>query len=127
MAMKRTIITLAAATAVTLGLTACDGADATVPVPAATTTAPAPTTEAELTDDDLFLIVISEEIPNAGPAHIDLAKSVCRAFDAGATVEQVFLTLIGASDHLTAEQLGTLVGAGIGAYCPEHDDLIGGQ
>lgn len=124
--MKRTIVTLAAAAALAVGLTACNTADATPVNTIGRTTAPLETTSA-FSDDDLFLAVVRPEIPEAGAAHIAVGKAVCEALDDGATLDEVFIAMISAGDHFTPEQLGTLAGAGVGAYCPEHNDLIGGD
>ncbi len=119
--MKRAVITVAAAAVLTFGLTACGGSDTSTPVadpgPTAETTAAA---KKPIADDDIFLAVVRPESPEAGPAHIDLAHNICDALDAGATMDQVGMTLLASSDYYTPEQLGTLAGAAVGTYCPEH-------
>lgn len=88
--------------------------------------APASTTVTEQpkTKDDIFMTVIEDTIPGAGPAHIDLAHTICEALDAGASPEEVVLTMLQAGGPLDATQKGTLVGAAVPVYCPEHSDAM---
>ena len=110
--MKRTILTLAVAALAVAGLTACDP-----------TIAP-DVVQPTVSPDTLFLGQLDQAgVPAPGQAHIDVAHSMCDALDAGATMQQVFLTALGSSP-LTPEQTGTLIGAGIVAYCPEYVDDI---
>lgn len=121
--VKRAVPALAAATVLTLGLTGC-GANA----PEQTAAAPAAATTSAPTADDLFLAVVRDEIPGAGAAHIAVGKAVCEALDDGMTLDQVARTMLSAAgDQFTPAQLGTLAGAGVGAYCPEHNGEIGGD
>lgn len=104
--MKRAITTIAATIALIAGMTAC-------------TVQPVETPEAS--KDHAFLTVVRQEIPDAGEEAIRAAHAACDAFDSGATVRQVLNV---ATDYLTLNEATAVIGAGVGAYCPEHMSLF---
>lgn len=120
--MRKCLI-LPVVAALALAVTACDPLDDT----AEASHTPAPTTapvENVVDPDSLFLAVIDDEIPGAGQAHIRVAKAACEALDDGATIEQLIVVALNSDSGLEPGQIGTLLGAGVVAYCPEHADLI---
>ena len=120
--MRKCLI-LPVVAALALSVTACDPLNDA----AEASHTPAPTTtpvENVVDPDDLFLAVIGDEIPGAGAAHVKVAKAACEALDDGATLPQLILVGLDTDSGLEPEQLGFLLGAGIVAYCPEHQDLI---
>ena len=89
----------------------------------ATTTRPIPTKPPSKTMDEKFLDVIHEEgiFKNLTFQAVDLAKSTCETFDAGATLGQVMRI---ATETMGAGDAGFFIGASIGAYCPKYSYLV---
>lgn len=60
---------------------------------------------------------------------IALGKQVCTTLDAGNTVQDLQLALIGGSDGTESDSYwefaGAVIGAGVAAYCPEYSGQIG--
>lgn len=118
----RSCATLVSAAALAVMVTGCTDSATASFVPSPTTLPPAehvtPKTPA-LSDDDLFLVVIADEFPDAGQVHIDIAQVVCEAFGDGLSERQVVSIMLAELDW-TPEQVGSVAGAAVGVYCPEH-------
>lgn len=54
---------------------------------------------------------------------VELVQSTCDALDRGATATQ--LSEAGINSGFTPQQVGWVLGAGVAAYCPEYNDVIG--
>lgn len=87
-----------------------------------------------LSVDDQYLAVLHSfgnyVIENNTDADlIAVGKQVCTALDAGNTVTDLSLALIGGSDGTESdaywEFAGAVIGAGVAAYCPEYEYQIG--
>lgn len=88
---------------------------------------PTSTTTSALSDDDvetLFLTVVRQEIPEAGAETVDLAKAICEGLDDGLTPRQVATALIEAGGPLSNDKKGTILGAAVPAFCPQHNDAM---
>lgn len=88
---------------------------------------PTSTTTSALSDDDtetLFLTLVRQEIPEAGAETVDLAKTLCEGLDAGLTPRQVATAMIEAGGPLSVEKKGTILGAAVPAFCPQHNDAM---
>ena len=109
-----------------------------------TTTRPPTTTAAtELSDDameSLFLAFVRDwsrdkplNIIDTAPDSliIDLALSACQALDEGASYEDIATVAVlslAENDSLTdvnVEAAGTIIGAGVEAFCPQHSGKLG--
>lgn len=109
-----------------------------------TTTTRAPTTtttQYELSDAEMEMLYVTflrswsadkpyNIIDAASDADlVELAESVCNAFDYGNTMEEIALaSLLGLGENATdtnVEATGTLIGAGVEAFCPEHSGKLG--
>ncbi len=112
--------TLAAA-AVAVMVTGCTDSATASFVPSPTTLPPAEhvTPKPAMSDDDLYLAVIADEFPDAGQLHIDVAEVVCEAFGDGLSERQVVSIMLAELDW-TPVQVGSVAGAAVGVYCPEH-------
>jgi hypothetical protein len=53
---------------------------------------------------------------------IDQGHRICGALDKGATIQAVTDRLWSLSPGVTSEQIGQVVHAAIGAYCPQHGE-----
>lgn len=91
-----------------------------------------PVSEAELAEL-AFILTIRSNVPAFDGIEdqilIDLALSACDLFDTGASLETVLLgALSGAGDNadnpVFLEGVGQTIGAGVAAYCPEHNSKI---
>lgn len=99
------------------------------PAPTVEQTTPAPVPEPEPTfdADAAYIEVISDVYPafdadaTIRAQAISLGHEVCGAFDRGATFDQVAEVAIESFEPKVA---GTIIGAAVGAYCPEHTGLI---
>ena len=83
-------------------------------------------TAAAASVDDVFIAALDKqgiEPPSAQDA-IELAQEVCAVFDGGATLDA---TVAAVADYtgLSTGSSAYFVGASVGAYCPEHADVIG--
>lgn len=54
----------------------------------------------------------------------DTARATCDALDSGMSYEEMVVTALFADTGLSIESLGVLMGAAIGAYCPEYQRLL---
>lgn len=83
---------------------------------------PAPAYEPPVeTDEDRFMSVIGPEFPGVPRSTaVNLGRAICTALDEGLSFLQV--GQVGVDNGFTPEQAGTLVGASIGAFCPEYID-----
>lgn len=70
--------------------------------------------------------VINEEIPETVSVPdqdiIDLGESICDRLDAGENILSVAYS--GVEAGFEPRQAGFIVGASVGALCPEHEDLV---
>lgn len=87
-----------------------------------------------LSTDDQYLAVLHSFgnyviESNTDADLIAVGKQVCTALDAGNTVQDLQLALIGGSDGTESdaywEFAGAVIGAGVAAYCPEYNYQIG--
>lgn len=83
----------------------------------------------EQSTDDMYLQVLDDDgVPNVDANRhnlIELGKSACDDLDDGQTIEDLANQVVGnLPDGWTYENVGTVIGAGIAAYCPEHQDQI---
>jgi hypothetical protein len=78
------------------------------------------------TVDAMFLSVVRNAAPIAQQLDdadlIGLAEGVCEALDSGVSIEEIFLLAI--QEALDTDLFGSIAGAGISAYCPQHVDQI---
>lgn len=122
--MMRTL-TGVAAIALTIGIGACTshtgdtGSDST----------PSTTQTEEKTTDDMYLDVLDDDgVPNVDSNRdnlIEMGKAACTDLDDGQSIEDLADQVVGnLPDGWTYENVGTVIGAGIAAYCPEHQDQI---
>lgn len=78
------------------------------------------------TVDMMFLTVVHNATPISQGLEdavvIDLAESICVALDSGASIEEIFMLAI--EESMDTELFGSVAGAGISAYCPQHLDQI---
>ena len=110
------------------GFLAFGAVDATVA--AASTPSPGVVTGATITVDPSqadarFLKTIREhpfwgQVPDGDL--VQVGHLICQHIDNGATMEQFISTL----SELPAKEVEWLVGAAVGAYCPNHSDRISG-
>lgn len=138
--MKRALVLLPLAAVV---LAACGPADVQVDGTAApttmhiesTTVAPPPVKPARIdpyvTPVDVVDEVIREVAADEGiilPADMgsQYADIVCTAFDDGLSFPLVVTIAADELDHWTPEQHAFLIGASIGAKCPEYAHVVGG-
>lgn len=130
--MKRILAALTIAAGCTLAATGCAPVEneatashtpAVADTTFATTTTPAvpPQTTKTYTVDDAYIAVLDSKgiFYSSEENAIALAHLACDAIDDGATL----LDLMAASAESTysLEDAGFIVGAGIGAYCPENE------
>lgn len=124
------IVSASAALILAVSLAACSSGESSAPAePAPTVTVTAEPTATPQTEDEAFLSVIREQRPTldgiSDSQLLELAGASCDAFDAGASVEQVFDAILASSDNAdTQEGMAFTVGAAVGIYCPEYTDLI---
>lgn len=102
------------------GLTGCGGIGNT-----ANETSNA-TQNAPVDKEALFLQVVHENAPASNSVTdsklIELAHAYCDALDAGVTVEDIALSAY--QSGVPSKLAGAVLGAGVVAYCPEHEHLI---
>ena len=53
---------------------------------------------------------------------IDIGKNVCVAFDSGVSFEEVGSLFL--NEGMSPEDAGTIIGAAIPAFCPQHSDVV---
>lgn len=84
----------------------------------------APTSEATppttMSSEDAFTKVMRDRGIDPQSAE-KLAKSMCGALDRGASVNAVARTALG---ELSPDVAGPILGAGVPAFCPEHEDKV---
>ena len=77
--------------------------------------------------DDVYVRYIRESVPVDPLAKdqdiVNLGNNVCYAFDAGMSFNDVAVTLI--DSGFNAGNAGRIIGASVGAFCPEHNGAIG--
>ena len=79
--------------------------------------APAPSKE------DVFFAYVSSEFPDVDRATaVELGYTICQALSNGRSLLEIGQT--GVNSGFTPEQAGKLVGASIGALCPEYKYLV---
>jgi hypothetical protein len=108
---RRLIAFLAAAAAAsTLGVAALVGAG----------------TAGAISTDDMFVEVLADEgieVPSTREA-VSLALDVCATFDEGHSLYDV-VDAVSDYTELATEDSAFIVGASVGAYCPEHEVALG--
>lgn len=99
---------------------------ATPPKRTTQTTSPAEYSPAQL--DRAFLSVLDDEdiFYSSKSAAYDMGHTICEGFDANLSPALIVLAMKNADTDAsyTDRQIGILIGASIGAYCPAHADKI---
>jgi len=76
-----------------------------------------------LSDEDVFYAYISENFPGTSrSAALNLGNAICSALGEGTSLLEI--GNIGVNSGFTPEQAGQIVGASIGALCPEYKYLV---
>lgn len=127
--MKKTLLSLVAAAALCVPLTACgsgsEGGSQPDPVPAAEQAQE--TSEDELSPDYYYLTAVRMVQPSLEVVPdddlISLGHSVCDTLEVGANLAEVAVAMTG-PDGLDGGQAGAVSGGAIHAYCPEFTYLI---
>lgn len=120
--------TIALVVALFLGVGLFGGCSSDAQPTATKTVTVAPTPKP--TKNDLFLKVVRHKYPrllsNTSNANlIRLAHSVCSAFDAGASWNDIVsMAMSSTSNVRVATALGYVVGAGVATYCPQYTGQI---
>ena len=135
--MKKLIVAATLVVAGALALTGCGPSVVAAPAPVPTVTvtaepapAPAPTkdstaspeTDAEqsyltaLHSEDYFVAVNDDELL------LDTGYAVCKAFDRGASVEEIAVSASGSG--IPGYEAGFLIGAAVTFFCPEHLPIL---
>lgn len=93
---------------------------------------PEPVSPISLDEQYLFAVHYTDNYlieANTDADLIAIGKQVCTTLDAGNTVQDLMLSLVGASDGTESdaywEFAGIIIGAGVAAYCPEYSYQIG--
>lgn len=85
-----------------------------------------PVSTTQTSNDPLYLSQIREDNPPleniSDNRLISLGHTICEAFDAGVSFAQVAQVTF--DNGFTPESGGSLIGAAIGVYCPEHSDVV---
>lgn len=93
--------------------------------PKSTTVNPSPTLS-ESDKDKLFIKYLEiNDVPlvSAAPEQaVDLAHTICDALSSGVSLRQLAVPML---KEFTPTQAGQIMGAAVGAYCPENEGLIG--
>jgi hypothetical protein len=79
----------------------------------------------EWSADQPYLTVVDQ---NDDATLIELGRSACSDLDGGADIDDIYNSIIaeiGADDEDTLNDMATIIGAGVGAFCPEHSDQLG--
>lgn len=73
--------------------------------------------------DSLYLELLRDEIPDLNLIEddliISLGSEICNAFDNGMSFRE--MVMAGMGSEFTASEQGAMIGASIGAYCPEYE------
>jgi hypothetical protein len=95
----------------------------------ATSFAPPPVVPKSATKEDLYISVLrAKDISGDRRQLIDLGKAVCTDLDRGMDFTIIAAQIIKAADGLfDVGDVGTVMGAGVGAFCPEHKDKLPGR
>lgn len=134
-ALRRLLAVLSLAAA--LLLTACGGAedterhglvgdDAAIAESVESVPAPAPAPPPAMpSDEELYVATLDIQgvYYSAPDAAVAAGRAACDSLDAGMSFYAVGMSAVGAG--YSPEDAGYIVGAAIGAFCPEHEDLIG--
>lgn len=84
-----------------------------------------PTPQAKTTDER-FLDTVHSTRPSTlqydDDAVIDVAHLACDVFDDGGTTEDLLDAVL--QTGVDVQDAGVIVGAGVGAYCPEHNSKV---
>lgn len=76
-----------------------------------------------LSDEDVFYAYISDNFPGVTRTQaLQLGNGICIALGEGSTLLEI--GNIGVNSGFTPEQAGQIVGASIGALCPEYKYLV---
>lgn len=77
--------------------------------------------------DDVYVRYIRESVPvdplSKDQDIVNLGNNVCYAFDAGMSFGDVAVTLL--DSGFNPDNAGKIIGASVGAFCPEHKEVIG--
>ena len=103
----------------------------TSPPPPTTTTSapPPPPTSPELdaaTLEEVFWLVVQPEVPYISRADaVELARGACQVFDE-VGVDAGLIQIVGLTiqNDVPAEDIGVIVGAGVPAFCAEHQPAL---
>lgn len=122
---KRNVVLIALLAAMMAVFTACqageppkaDVRESVVAVTQAPTTrTPVTTTPPKSDDDSLFLAVMEMyDVPGTSSQQIRMASLICESYDAGATTEQIYMTIL---QNDGSDWGGYVVGAAVTVYCP---------
>lgn len=95
------------------------------PVVEETTSEPETTETTDAGTDILFLGLVRGQAPQlekvSDSSLIELARSVCEAYDKDATTTEIGAMITG-TGVMTLAQTGYFIGVTTSSYCPEHDD-----
>lgn len=73
--------------------------------------------------DSIYLELLRDEIPDLNHVEddliINLGSEICNAFDNGMSFRE--MVMAGMGSEFTASEQGAMIGASIGAYCPEYE------
>ena len=76
-----------------------------------------------LSNEDIFYAYISDNFPGTSrSAALNLGNAICSALGEGTSLLEI--GNIGVNSGFTPEQAGQIVGASIGALCPEYKYLV---
>jgi len=130
--MRKTLVAVAAVVGVA-ALTACGGADQAAPVSETASQAPATTSRsahpgksADAVDDIYVDFLHDNGIYSSRSTLIDLGHTVCEAFDQGMSFNEVGLTALSSGTSWGVEEIGTVIGASVAAFCPWNEHVIPG-
>lgn len=135
--MFKKIGTALAGLMLTASLVACGGEAEPQPAQPTVTVTESPTAEPETSEPDAysreeaFIAVVRENQPvlDSIPDYelVSFAETACNAFDNGASLEDVFAAIVGnTSNGVMQEAMAFTIGAGVSAFCPQHEGLIEG-
>lgn len=84
------------------------------------------TAKADVYDDAYLETLTHFGVPYSDSASaVEMGHAVCAAFDRGASLVAVVLTIVNATEGIySAEDGAHIAGASIGAYCMWHSDLV---
>jgi hypothetical protein len=106
--------------AVAVVLTACVRPPAATPQATVTVTEDvAPVPDTRMSDDDLYLSLLSSEGIRADRGtSVEVGRSICVALDGG--YDKTLLALVAVDSGFSEREAAALIAAAVVVYCPEH-------